>query len=190
MKTDQRTGFTLIELLIVISIIGVLSAVAIPVLTKVMTKARIAETKASVVWLKTAAASYQTEYGRLPTNQTGADVAIDTDGGDPIVFVLLGQSKDGLNSHGTNFFDSKIAIGRRNGVMLDSSTASLYDSWGNPVHVLLDVDGDHFLENPDLTNADPTISSGASSRLPADVAVYSNGPDGKPGTRDDVVSWR
>lgn len=180
----------MIELLIVVSIIGVLTAVALPVFTSVLTKTRITVTKASVTWLKTAVGSYQTEYGRLPTNLTGADATIETDGSDPIVFVLLGQTQDGLNSHGTNFFDSKIATGRRNGVMLDSSTASLYDSWGNPVHVLLDVDGDHFLDNPDVTNADSSISSGASSLLPADVAVFSNGPDGKPGTRDDVVSWR
>ena len=148
------------------------------------------ETKSSLMWLKTAIANYHSEYGSLPTNATGGDVTVDTDGGDPLVFVLLGQTRDGLNTRGVNFFDGKIAIGKRNGITLDATTAALYDSWGHPVHVLFDVDGDHFLDNPDLANTAPTVSGGATPRLPGSAAVVSDGPDGKPGTQDDIATWR
>lgn len=190
MKTTKRMGFTLIDLLIVVSIVGLLMAVALPVTTSVIKKTRVVETKASIMWLKSAIASYESEYGKLPTNATGGDVDVDTDGADPIVFVLLGQTRDGLNTRGVNFFNGKVAIGKRNGITLDATTAALHDAWGQPVHVLLDADGDHLLKNPDVANADASISGGATARLPASVAVFSNGPDGKANTGDDVVTWR
>lgn len=181
----------MIELLIVISIIAVLAAVALPSLTSAIKKARFVETKASLVWLRTAISSYESEYSRLPTTRSGdEDITIITDGSDPLIYVLLGQTKDGLNSHRVNYFESRIATGRRNGVSLDDNTAALYDSWGHPLHVLLDVNGDHLLANPDADNEDAGISSGATPKLPLSVAVYSDGPDGKPHTLDDVVSWR
>lgn len=183
-------GFTLIELLIVVSVVGLLMAVALPVLTSAIKKARFVETKSTLVCLKTAISNYEVEYGRLPTNATGGDVTVDTNGGDPLVFILLGQTRDGLNSRGVNFFNGKVAVGKRNGITLDSTTAALYDSWGHPAHVLLDVDGDHLLDSPDLSNSDPRISSGATPRLPENAVVFSDGPDGKPGTQDDIVTWR
>ncbi|MBX7211147.1 MAG: type II secretion system GspH family protein [Verrucomicrobiaceae bacterium] len=191
MKACRKNGFTLIEILIVVSILAVLMAVALPALTSAVKKAHITETKASLAWLRTAISAYESEYGCMPVNRTtSTDAVIETDGGDPLIYVLLGQTKDGLNPKRINYFEARVAISRRNGVSLDDSTAALHDAWGRPFHVLLDLDGDHLIANPDKESLDGSIASGASAMVPSGILIYSDGPDGKPHTRDDVVSWR
>ncbi len=66
--------------------------------------------------------------------------------------------------------------------------------WGNPFRVLLDVDGNNQVKNPDAQNSDPNIAQPAgkhaSEFLALDIAIYSCGQDGQPRTADDIVSWR
>ena len=66
MGMDRRTGFTLIELMIVVAIIGVLAAVAIPAFTKYIAKAKTSEAKTFVKKIYDGARAYYQEpnYGR------------------------------------------------------------------------------------------------------------------------------
>jgi type II secretion system protein G len=66
MYRNQR-GFTLSELMLVVAIIGILSAIAIPLYANVQTKARIAKAEADVRGLATAVTAYSTHMGSLPT---------------------------------------------------------------------------------------------------------------------------
>ena len=61
-------GFTLIELMIVVAIIGILSAIAIPLYANIQSRARIAKAQADVRTLITAVSIYSAHVGTLPGN--------------------------------------------------------------------------------------------------------------------------
>jgi type IV pilus assembly protein PilA len=66
MKKQAQAGFTLIELMIVVAIIGILAAVAIPAYSDYTVKAKVANALASVGSTKTAVAVCLQEAGNDP----------------------------------------------------------------------------------------------------------------------------
>ncbi|HME70063.1 MAG TPA: prepilin-type N-terminal cleavage/methylation domain-containing protein [Myxococcota bacterium] len=76
--TKRREGFTLIELMIVVAIIGILAAIAIPNFLKFQLRSKTGEAKANLAAIRTAEEGYFSEYstyliaaqtpGGAPTN--------------------------------------------------------------------------------------------------------------------------
>jgi prepilin-type N-terminal cleavage/methylation domain-containing protein len=64
---SKNSGFSLVELMIVIVIIGVLAAVAVPIYNNNVTKARMSEADAALGSIRTQLRVYYGENGEYPT---------------------------------------------------------------------------------------------------------------------------
>ncbi|HEZ4467089.1 TPA: pilin [Neisseria meningitidis] len=78
MNTLQK-GFTLIELMIVIAIVGILAAVALPAYQDYTARAQVSEAILLAEGQKSAVTEYYLNHGEWPKNNTSAGVATSTD---------------------------------------------------------------------------------------------------------------
>ena len=74
MGTEQQ-GFTLIELMIVVAIVGILAAVAVPAYSDYTVRAKVTEAVTAAGAIKTSVADYYYANGALPTSNTEAGLA-------------------------------------------------------------------------------------------------------------------
>ncbi len=75
MKRTQQ-GFTLIELMIVVAIVGILAAIAIPAYQDYIARSKVSEGLASLAEAKTSVSEYYSTNGTLATSATS--IGIDT----------------------------------------------------------------------------------------------------------------
>ncbi len=71
---NRNSGFSLVELMIVIVIIGVLAAVAVPIYNNNVMKAKMSEADASLGSIRTQLRVYYGENGTYPTEATAVQV--------------------------------------------------------------------------------------------------------------------
>src|SRR5215468_7085026 len=75
MKRVQQ-GFTLIELMIVVAIVGILAAIALPAYQDYVVRSKMSETEAAIAACKTSVAEYTSAHNTLPqdNNQAGCNI--------------------------------------------------------------------------------------------------------------------
>ncbi|MEA2059526.1 MAG: prepilin-type N-terminal cleavage/methylation domain-containing protein [Thermodesulfobacteriota bacterium] len=76
---NNKKGFTLIELMIVVAIIGILAAIAIPNFLSYQCKAKQSEAKAALGSMKTQQVAYFAEYDEFAVSTDGVGFSIDAD---------------------------------------------------------------------------------------------------------------
>lgn len=140
----RRKGFTLIELMIVVVIIGILAALAIPRFMAASKKSKISEARLVLKQLYVSAASYYEENGQYPPTVTDLFDNVDTwkNVGVPIE-TPTGKARFQYNvtSGGTNTFRAvAIAIGKT-GTNAPSSREQLDNSLGDVVDLTVDNNG-------------------------------------------------
>lgn len=201
MKTQihrRPHGFTLVELLVVIAIIAVLAGAGFAAGNAAIQKAKKTTAMATCIALESAVNNFYTEYGSMPTSQSGDSVLIDTKtGSDPTLRALLGIEGTGanvLNPRAIKFLSvkegKKIGTGGINGIIFSSTGTSIvgiFDPWGGSYKMV--IDGDY---NEQVKPA-PKGGGAAVTLNGRRAAAWSDGADGKdakPGKpADDVVTW-
>src|SRR5690554_1470667 len=76
MKMQMQKGFTLIELMIVVAIIGILAAVALPAYQDYTKRSHVSEGLSLAAGAKTAVTEFYSSNGEWPTNNTAAGIAL------------------------------------------------------------------------------------------------------------------
>lgn len=106
MKTGKivkkvQAGFTLIELMIVVAIIGILAAVAIPAYQDYVKKAKFANVISAVASIKTAMADCIQNEGALANCDEYADLNLTAPTGDAITSVAIAATTAVITATGT-----------------------------------------------------------------------------------------
>jgi type IV pilus assembly protein PilA len=77
MKRIQK-GFTLIELMIVVAIVGILAAIALPAYQDYVVRSKMSETEAAIAACKTSVSEYLSTKNSLPADATAAGCSTET----------------------------------------------------------------------------------------------------------------
>jgi len=92
---NTQKGFTLIELMIVVAIIGILAAIAIPAYQDYTARAQVTEAFNLAGAQKLATSEYHSNWGSWPANNTAAGIATDTQiKGNYVEKVVISRSGD------------------------------------------------------------------------------------------------
>jgi prepilin-type N-terminal cleavage/methylation domain-containing protein len=190
-KNFSAKGFTLIEMLVVIGIIALLATMAVPATNVVMSKVKRVRTQAALKDLTLGIKTYQTEYSRYPVpSGYTSETPVPLSQGAGVLKILLGGNDMNMNTRGIVFIEPPPAKNGAGGLTGTQGSYGYMDMWGQPYYIIMDVNYDNKIQNPDTQNMDSTISQGAPTQIISGAIAYSLGEDMKPNTTDDVVSWR
>jgi type IV pilus assembly protein PilA len=101
----NKKGFTLIELMIVVAIIGILAAIAIPNFMTYQCKAKQSEAKSILGAIRTAQEAYYAEYSTYAADT--AAMNFDTKGGGDYAFSITANNATGFTAKANGTINGK-----------------------------------------------------------------------------------
>ena len=131
---NGKKGFTLVELMVVILIVGILAAVAIPLMQGRIDKAKWSEANAAAGTIRTAVRAYAAETSIATAQGLIGETLDDTDTQAALGF-------DAADLTGTYFIPSDYAITNVNGNGIASITVTASQDEAPTGSYLLDIDG-------------------------------------------------
>jgi type IV pilus assembly protein PilA len=127
MKQKVQQGFTLIELMIVVAIIGILAAVAIPAYQDYTVRAKIAEGLSLGASAKTAVSEFWASEGRMPGSNASVGLPTDTSivgnaissvgvGGSGVITITTVAAASGLPAEAASMTYTLTPVGAAGGI--------------------------------------------------------------------------
>ncbi len=137
MKKIQQ-GFTLIELMIVVAIIGILAAVAIPAYQDYTIRAKVSEVMVLASGARTNVAEYYLSMGSMPATTTAAGISTDAGQSNYVSAIAFATSTNGslltytlenLGGSANNDTFEYLVTGSATGVTVDCTGGTLDDKY-------------------------------------------------------------
>lgn len=122
---SRMSGFTLIELMIVVAIIGILAAIAIPNFINYQCKSKQSEAKYALGFIRTNQESYLAEYNTYTASLTQLGFVQKSGAKYSVGVVSAGQNSFTVKANATVNGKNDVWVGNHSGVIRNSTNACI-----------------------------------------------------------------